>query len=122
MTYRDTLVTCAECGREFVYTVEMQRQQAERGEELSLPEICQACRQRTQYGGKLHGRVKWFEAEKGYGFIVQDVGDEIFFHRSNVIQQDGGLPSLDEGQEVLYEASETPKGPAASQVEPFNPR
>lgn len=119
MTYRDTLVTCAECGREFVYTVEKQRQQAERGEEMTIPGVCQACRQRVDYGGKLHGHVKWFDAEKGYGFIAQDVGDEIFFHRSNVVREADELPSLEEGQEVLYEATETPKGPAAAQVEPF---
>lgn len=120
MTYRDTLVTCAECGREFVFTVEKQREQVERGEELTVPEVCQACRQRINYGGKLHGRVKWFDAEKGYGFIAQDVGDEVFFHRTNVVPQDGGLPPLEEGQQVLYELTETPKGPAAVQVEPFN--
>lgn len=120
MTFRDTLVTCAECGREFVFTVEKQREQAERGEEITIPEVCQACRQRTSYGGKLHGRVKWFEAEKGYGFIVQDVGDEIFFHRSNVIQENDQIPPLEEGQQVLYEVVDTPKGPAASQVEEFH--
>lgn len=119
MTYRDTLVTCAECGREFIFRVEKQRQQAERGEEVTIPEVCQACRQRIEYGGKLHGRVKWFDAGKGYGFIVQDVGEEIFFHHSNVVRDGDELPPLEEGQEVLYEVTDTPKGPAATQVQAF---
>ncbi len=119
MTYRDTLVTCAECGREFVFTVEKQRAQAERGEEVTFPEVCPSCRQRVNYGGKLHGRVKWFDAGKGYGFIVQDVGEEIFFHRSNIVGEGDELPSLEDGQEVLYEVAETPKGPAATQVRAF---
>jgi CspA family cold shock protein len=119
MTFRDTLVTCTECGREFVFRVERQRELAERGDEVLVPELCPGCRQRTQYGGKLHGRVKWFDAGKGYGFIAQDAGDEIFFHRSNVVQEDGKLPPLEEGQEVLYEATETPKGPAATQVQAY---
>jgi CspA family cold shock protein len=119
MTFRDTLVTCAQCGREFVFRVERQRELAERGEEVLVPELCPDCRQRIQYGGKLHGRVKWFDRGKGYGFIVQDAGDEIFFHHSNIVQEEGELPSLEEGQEVLYETTETAKGPAATQVQPI---
>jgi CspA family cold shock protein len=99
--------------------VERQRELAERGEEVVVPESCPGCRQRIHYGGKLHGRVKWFDAGKGYGFIVQDAGDEIFFHHSNIVQEEGGSSSLEEGQEVLYEVAETPKGPAASQVQAY---
>jgi CspA family cold shock protein len=117
MTFRDSLITCAQCGREFVFRVERQREQAERGEEVTAPKLCPQCRQRVTYGGKLHGRIKWFESSRGYGFIAQDAGDEIFFHRSNVVRVDGELPPLEEGQEVLYEATETPKGPAAAQVQ-----
>lgn len=119
MTFRDTLVTCAQCGREFVFRVERQREQAERGEEVTVPDLCQACRQRIRYGGKLHGHVKWFDAGKGYGFLVQDAGSEIFFHQSSIVRQEGELPALEDGQEVLYEATETPKGPAATQVEAY---
>ena len=119
MTFRDTLVTCAQCGREFVFRVERQRELAERGEEVEAPELCPGCRQRIQYGGKLHGRVKWFDAGKGYGFIVQDAGDEIFFHHSNIVQEEGGPSPLEEGREVLYEVTETPKGPAATQVQAY---
>jgi len=119
-TYRDTLVTCQECGKQFVFTVEMQRQMDERGLEIKVPETCAACTRKTQYGGKLHGRIKWFDLTKGYGFIVEDNGKEIFFHRSDITQgEDGSLPPLEDGQEVLYETGESPKGPHAVGVTPL---
>ena len=120
MTFRDTLVTCQECEKQFVFTVEKQRQMAERGLEVTIPDRCNACTQRTKYGGKLHGRIKWFDPAKGYGFIVRDDGGEIFVHRNSVsLTADGRLPPLEEGQEVLFEVNDTPKGPQAVQVTPY---
>jgi CspA family cold shock protein len=82
--------------------------------------MCDTCTQRVKYGGKLHGRIKWFSREKGYGFIVEDSGKEIFVHRNGIpLTDEGILPNLDEGQEVLYESMDTPKGPQAVQVTPF---
>jgi CspA family cold shock protein len=121
MNYRDTLVTCEECGKQFVFTVEKQRQMAESGQEVQAPRLCDECKQRVSYGGKLHGRIKWFDLGKGYGFIVQDDGNEIFVHRSGVSPTErGGLPTLEEGQEVLFEVTDTPKGPQAIQVTPYS--
>jgi CspA family cold shock protein len=121
MNFRDTLVTCSECGKQFVFTVEKQRQMAERGEEVVLPTLCEADTQRVKYGGKLHGRIKWFDPVKGYGFIAKDDGGELFVHRSGVpLRDDGTLPPLEEGHEVLYEVMDTPKGPQAVQVKPYN--
>jgi len=115
--YRDTLVTCQECGKQFVFTVEKQRQMAERGQEVEIPELCAECKQRVRYGGKMHGRVKWFNPEKGWGFIVQDSGSEIFVHRDGLLPaEDGSLPPMEEGQEILYDVLDTPKGPQAVQV------
>ena len=117
MNFRDTLVTCQECGKQFIVTVEKQRQMAERGLEVVIPDRCDACTQRVKYGGKLHGRIKWFSLEKGYGFIAEDGGKELFFHRSGVpLNEDGTLPQLNENQEVLYEVMESPRGPQAVQV------
>jgi CspA family cold shock protein len=119
MNFRDTLVTCQECGKQFVFTVEKQRQMAERSEEVVPPTLCESCTQRVKYGGKLHGRIKWFDPEKGYGFIARDDGGELFVHRSGVpLADDGTLPTLEEGQEVLYEVMDSPKGPQAVQVRP----
>jgi CspA family cold shock protein len=117
MNFRDTLVTCQECGTQFIFTVEKQRELADKGLEVKIPELCDACTQRVKYGGKHHGRIKWFSAEKGYGFIVQDSGGEIFMHRQGIpLTEEGTLPPLEEGQDVLYEVIDTSKGPQAVQV------
>lgn len=117
MNFRDTAVVCEECGKNFVFTVETQRKMVDSGQEPDVPEMCDACRQRVQYGGKLHGRIKWFSLDKGYGFIAEDKGGEVFFHRNSVTPTDDGeLPVLEEGQEVLYESADSPKGPQAVQV------
>jgi CspA family cold shock protein len=120
MNFRDTLITCQECGQQFIFTVETQRQMAGKGLEVSVPEECSACTRKVNYGGRLHGRIKWFELGKGYGFISEDNGKELFFHRSGVpLTEEGNLPSLEEGQEVLYDVKESPKGPQAVQVTPY---
>ena len=120
MNYRDTLVTCQECGTQFVFTVEKQRQMADRGLEIVTPDHCASCTQRIKYGDKLHGHIKWFSLEKGYGFVVQEDGSEVFVHRSGVpLTDDGSLPPLEEGQEVLYKVMDSPKGPQAVQVTPY---
>ncbi len=60
------------------------------------------------------GKVKWFNDKKGFGFIEQPNGEDIFVHFS-VIEGDG-FKSLDEGQEVEYEAVQGPKGMQAARV------
>ena len=61
-----------------------------------------------------HGKVKWFNNEKGYGFIDQDNGEDIFVHYS-AIKQDG-YKTLCEGQKVEFELDETTKGLQALNV------
>lgn len=63
----------------------------------------------------MQGKVKWFNAEKGYGFITGEDGNDVFAHFSE-IQQDG-FKSLDEGDEVTFDITEGPKGPQASNIE-----
>ncbi len=60
------------------------------------------------------GKVKWFNDAKGYGFIESEDGVDVFVHYS-VIDMNG-FKSLREGQEVTYDAIETPKGRQASTV------
>ncbi len=60
------------------------------------------------------GKVKWFDADKGYGFICGDDGKEIFVHYTSIIQD--GYRSLDNGQEVEYEVVIGEKGPQAANV------
>jgi cold shock protein len=61
------------------------------------------------------GTVKWFNAEKGYGFITPDDGSkDLFVHFSEI--QGSGYRSLDEGQKVEFEVGQGQKGPQAQQV------
>lgn len=60
------------------------------------------------------GKVKWFNAEKGFGFISQKEGSDIFVHYSQIAQE--GYKTLEENQEVEYEVIETPKGLQARNV------
>lgn len=64
---------------------------------------------------KGRGRVKWFNDAKGYGFIEQENGQDVFVHYSAIIGE--GYKSLREGQEVIFDIAEGAKGPQASNVE-----
>jgi len=66
----------------------------------------------------MNGRVKWFNNEKGYGFIDHSSGEDIFVHYS-AIRQDG-YKTLNEGQLVDFELIETPKGLQAINVTASN--
>jgi CspA family cold shock protein len=150
MSYRDTMVTCAECGKEFIFRVEQQREQAARGEEVAPPALCPSCRgitrpERAAYGarsterqskprretapsskeekveatvalgpGPHEGTVKWFDSEKGYGFLAHLDGTEIFFHRSGIAP--GETPHFPDGVPVTFLIEQTEKGPQAVDV------
>ncbi len=60
------------------------------------------------------GKVKWFNAKKGYGFISAESGEDVFVHFSEI--QDSGYRSLDEGQEVEFEIEKDEKGLKAKKV------
>jgi CspA family cold shock protein len=60
------------------------------------------------------GKVKWFNAEKGYGFITTNEGKDVFVHYS-AIQADG-FKTLDEGQDVSFDITESDRGPQAANV------
>ena len=60
------------------------------------------------------GKVKWFNSQKGYGFIEMEDGKDIFVH-FNAIQGDG-FKSLDEGDEVEFDVGQGPKGEHAENV------
>ncbi len=61
------------------------------------------------------GRVKWFNAEKGFGFIERDGGNDVFVHFS-AINMDG-FKTLEEGSEVEFEVVDGAKGPQAANVQ-----
>ncbi len=60
------------------------------------------------------GTVKWFNSEKGYGFISQSDGDDVFVHFSAI--QGDGFKTLEEGQQVSFDIAEGPKGKQAENV------
>jgi CspA family cold shock protein len=144
------MVTCAECGKEFIFRVEQQREQAARGEEIAPPASCPSCRgitgpERTVYEtrhterqpeprretapsskeekveatvalgpGPHEGTVKWFDSEKGYGFLAHPDGTEIFFHRSGIAPGEG--INFPDGAPVTFLIEQTEKGPQAVDV------
>ncbi len=63
------------------------------------------------------GRVKWFNAQKGYGFIEVDGGTDVFVHYSAI--QMPGFKTLEEGQQVQFELQDGEKGPHANNVLPL---
>jgi CspA family cold shock protein len=61
------------------------------------------------------GKVKWFNEKKGFGFIEQDGGPDLFVHHTAITGE--GFKTLSEGQKVRFEVEETPKGPKATNVQ-----
>lgn len=62
----------------------------------------------------MQGKVKWFNGEKGYGFIEREDGEDVFVHYSAI--QEEGFKTLEEGQTVEFEIVEGTRGPQASNV------
>jgi CspA family cold shock protein len=63
------------------------------------------------------GKVKWFNSKKGYGFVEQENGDDVFVHFSSI--NSDGYRSLNEGQAVEFEVTEGQKGLHATNVKPL---
>ena len=61
------------------------------------------------------GKVKWFNAEKGFGFIERENKSDLFIHFQNIIMD--GYKTLNEGEEVMFDIEETEKGEQAINVE-----
>jgi CspA family cold shock protein len=62
----------------------------------------------------INGTVKWFNDAKGFGFLSQEGGPDVFVHHSEI--QGGGFKTLSEGDTVSFEVVESPKGPRAANV------
>ncbi len=66
---------------------------------------------------RINGTVKWFNGDKGYGFISREGGPDVFVHFSAI--QGEGYKNLTEGQKVEFEVEAGPKGPQATHVTPL---
>jgi CspA family cold shock protein len=147
MSYRDTWESCTSCGKQFVFRVEEQRRQGQRGQEVAPPELCPSCRGETREEhrpeprresrpeptrespkatdaaalgpGPHEGSVKWFDLEKGYGFLMHPSGVELFFHRTGIVP--GEVPDFPDGARVTFCIEHTEKGPQAVEVERMEP-
>jgi CspA family cold shock protein len=65
------------------------------------------------------GKVKWFDNTRGYGFIVQEEGKDVFVHHTSI--QEEGYRTLQEGEEVLFDLIASDKGPKAEKVQRVHP-
>jgi cold shock protein len=61
------------------------------------------------------GKVKWFDNKKGFGFIAQDSGQDVFVHHTSITGS--GFKTLNEGEEVNFEVVSSDKGPKAQNVQ-----
>ena len=62
----------------------------------------------------MQGKVKWFNDKKGFGFISGEDGNDYFLHLKKI--EKDGFKSVNEGEEVIFEVEEGPKGPQATNV------
>jgi len=65
-------------------------------------------------GERVNGTVKWFNDAKGFGFIEQEGGQDVFVHHSAIVME--GFKTLKEGQKVTMEVTQASKGPQAENV------
>ena len=83
---------------------------------LIQPNLQERETEETDMADRESGTVKWFNDQKGFGFIERASGDDVFVHHSAI--QGEGFKSLQEGQQVEFEVVQGQKGPAAENVTP----
>ena len=110
-----TMIECQRCGRGFLLTATYRGWLAKRGIVVHVPTLCRTCFAKLGSMPKQHGKVKWFNPKKRFGFIVRDSGQEIFFHQRQIVGDEA--PIANDGQQALFHVRDTAKGPEALNVE-----
>jgi hypothetical protein len=85
MTDKGQVATCQRCGMSFVMTENDARFLARCGIRVVLPVQCLSCYWKAGPVPKQRGKVKWFNARKGYGFLVDGDEQEVFFHQDQLV-------------------------------------
>jgi CspA family cold shock protein len=109
------VATCQQCGSGYIVTSTYRDLLARRQVHVVVPVLCPTC---FLTGGPLpkqHGEIKWFNPNKHYGFIVADSGEEVFFHREQLVEE--RHHNLQGGQKVRFHVHYPAKGPEALNVE-----
>ena len=113
MAFADSTLTCGSCGLRFLDSAQAQRERNRLGESLP-PRLCPGCLALDRLTSRHRGTVRWFDRRKGYGFIRDEQGLDVFVHRSSL-----GLPigvRLRPGAEVEFDVREDERGPTALRV------
>ena len=116
MPYTDRTLTCTSCGVAFLDTSRAQRQRAHREPPAPSPRLCPGCRALERLTRRRRGVVRWFDARKGYGFIRDEAGEDVFVHRSALAQP--GRGRLRTGAPVEFYLRQEERGPVAHAVRP----
>ena len=115
MSNSSNSVVCQRCGRGFMVTINYKDFLSRRGMQVKLPVICMTCFLNSGPAPKQQGRVKWFNPKKGYGFIIDREGQEVFLHQKQVLNAQSD--QLQEGQEVQFHVHYATKGPEGWNIE-----
>ncbi len=115
MSSQSKAATCQRCGSGFIVT-ETHRDLLQRRQVKVLePVLCPTCFLMRGAQPKQRGEVKWFNPGKRYGFIVDEEGEEIFFHKDQILAEK--VSNLPSGQKVRFHVRYRAKGPEALNVE-----
>jgi CspA family cold shock protein len=113
MPERDRLLTCRSCGIRFLHTAADQIRRVASGH-VAPPALCPGCAALAELAARRRGTVKWYNSRRGYGFISQSQGPDLFVHRSGLIRRNGPPPRR--GQQVEFKVEHTPQGDRAVEV------
>jgi CspA family cold shock protein len=106
----DRMLTCLSCGLRFLDTGAEQETRRAQGVAES-PKQCPGCRALATLLVRRHGVVRWYDPRRGYGFVRDDAGTDLFVHVSQLRQ--AGLSRLRRGQPLDFEVEEGQHGPQA---------